>query len=249
MSNEPVNVICLKYLTRYGPHYVNRLRSAVGRHLSRPFRFLCFTENPDEISSDVEVHPIPQLDIPQRLNPSTWLKLALFGDGLADMKGMTLFLDLDVIITGSLDCFFDYKPDKICIIHNWLEWQKTVFREKPDIGNSSVFRFNAGESQWVLDTYLGEKEAAVRDYFPPQTYLTKAIRPRKAWWPDEWVRSFKRHCLPTFPLNYLMTPRIPSGARIIAFHGRPDPHQALEGYKSKWHRYCRPTPWIAEHWQ
>ena len=246
---KPVNVICMKYFTRYGPHYANRLRRAVQRHLSRPFRFVCFTDDPTGLDDAIEAHPLPPLNVPKQFYPSAWLKLAFFQNGLADLQGPTLVLDLDLVIVDSLDCFFDYEPDRICIIHNWIEWRKTLLRPRPDIGNSSVFRFNAGESQFVLDSFHSETEHALRDFPTEQSYLTKAIRPRKTWWPEEWVRSFKRQCMPSFPLNLIQPPRIPTGARIIAFHGKPDPDEALAGYRDKkLHKSCRPARWIQKHW-
>ena len=35
----------------YGPEYVNYLRAGVGRHLKRPFRFVCFTDDASRCSS------------------------------------------------------------------------------------------------------------------------------------------------------------------------------------------------------
>jgi hypothetical protein len=244
-----VNVICMKYFTRYGPHYVNRLHNAVGRHLSRPFRFLCFTDDPTGIQPGVEIFPLPPLNVPKKFYPSAWIKFAFFKNGLAKLEGPTLFLDLDLVILDSIDCFFDYEPDKICIIHNWIEWHKTIFRPRPDIGNSSAFRFMAGESQFVLDAFEAETEHALRDFPTDQAYMTKAMGAKKCFFPEDWARSFKRHCLPTFPLNFMIAPKIPTGARMIVFHGRPDPDQAVVGYRGKLHQSCLPAPWIAEHWR
>lgn len=246
---SPVNVICMKYFTRYGPHYVNRLRRAVQRHLKRPFRFVCFTDDPSGLEEGVEIQPLPPLAVPPEFYPSAWLKLAFFRNGLADLEGPTLFLDLDLVILDGLDCFFEYEPDRICIIHNWIEFRKTLLRPRPDIGNSSVFRFNAGNGQFVLDSFLSETEHALRDFPTEQAYLTKAIGDRRAWWPESWVRSFKRHCIPAFPLNLVLKPRIPAGVRIVAFHGRPDPDEAVAGFKDKPHRSCRPAAWIHDHWR
>lgn len=248
LAMKPVNVICMKYFTRYGPHYVNRLHRAVQRHLSHPFRFVCFTEDPAGIDPGIETPPLPPLQVPKEFYPSAWLKLAFFQNGLAELQGPTLFLDLDLVILGSLDDFFDYEPDRICIIHNWIEFHKTIFRPRPDIGNSSVFRFNAGASQFVLDSFNRETLHALHDFPTEQAYLTKAMGDQRAWWPEEWVRSFKRNCLPPFPLNLLQTPRVPRGTRIVAFHGRPDPDEALVGYKGKLHKSSRPAPWIKDHW-
>lgn len=246
---DTVNILTLKWGTRYGPHYVNRLAAGVRRHLTLPYRFVCFTDDKSGLAEGIEAHPLPSLDLPDRLNPSTWLKLALFGDDLAGLKGQSMFLDLDLLVTDNIDCFFDYRPDKICIIHNWIERRKELFRGRPNIGNSSVFRFRSGESQHVVDQYNSERDWAIANFFPPQTYLTHCIKERMAFWPEDWVRSFKRHCRPIWPFNHLLTPQFPRGAKMIAFHGRPDPHSALEGYKGKrTHHSVKPTPWIAAHW-
>ena len=52
------------------------------------------------------------------------------------------------------------------------------------------------------------------------------------YWPEEWCVSFKHSCLATFPLNLFQTPRLPAGAKIVVFHGNPNPPEAVVG-KSK----------------
>ena len=37
-------VLCMKWGTKYGPEYVNRLYSMVRRHLNGDFRFICLTD-------------------------------------------------------------------------------------------------------------------------------------------------------------------------------------------------------------
>ena len=39
------NVICIKWGTKFGPEYVNRLYHMVEKNLSIPHRFVCFTDN------------------------------------------------------------------------------------------------------------------------------------------------------------------------------------------------------------
>ena len=179
-----------------------------------------------------------------------WRKLCLFRDDLP-LTGLCLFLDLDIVITGGLDDFFSFaRPENIPIIHNWVAARKKIFRPDPQIGNSSVFRFMANQCRFVWDQFHREKDWALNNFRPPQTYLTHCIRPRMVYWPDDWVRSFKRHCVPMFPLNHFFVPRIPVGSRIVAFHGRPDPDEAIRGYRgTKSHHRCLPTPWVAEHWK
>ena len=49
-----VNVICLKWGTAYPPFYVNRLYAGVRRHMKRPFRFICFTNEPDGLDAGID---------------------------------------------------------------------------------------------------------------------------------------------------------------------------------------------------
>ena len=243
---SPVNILTLKWGSRYGPHFVNRLYEGVRANLGRPFRFHCLTDDEAGLLSEIETRPLPRLDIPDRFARTAWLKLGLFADGDAGLSGDCLFLDLDILITGNMDGFFDYKEGKRCIIQNWVQAHQ-VFKRRPDIGNSSVFRWRANSMGFVLDKFYSECDWALANFHPPQTYLTYALG-EKYWWPDSWVRSFKRHAVPLFPINLAMTPRLPKGTRILVFHGRPDPDQAKNGYRAKrLHRSTRPAPWIADY--
>ena len=165
----------------------------------------------------------------------------------AEFKGDCLFMDLDIVVTGSLDCFFDYMPGKRCIIHNWTQ-RHLLFKRRPDVGNSSIFRWRAHTMQFAVDKFYAEREWALANFRPPQAYLTYALG-EKYWWPEVWVQSFKRHSVPLFPLNLMMMPHRPKDARILVFHGRPDPDQAIQGYRPRrLHRRTKPAPWIAHYW-
>jgi hypothetical protein len=58
-----------------------------------------------------------------------WRKIALWAAELPGVSGDVLFLDLDVVITGSIDSFFDYEPSAtFCVIENWTQkgWTRPV---------------------------------------------------------------------------------------------------------------------------
>ena len=246
-SHTPVNILTLKWGDRYGPVFVNRLYEGVRANLSVPFRFFCFTDDDSDLLPEIETRPLPSIDLPESHARTTWLKLGLFADDRPDIEGDCLFLDLDILITGNMDCFFDFMPGKRCIIQNWIQ-RHLVFKQRPDIGNSSVVRWRANTMQSAIDKFYSERDWALANFKPPQTYLTHALG-EKYWWPETWVRSFKRHSVPSFPLNLIGTPRIPPGTRILVFHGLPDPDQALGGYRpARLHRRTRPAPWIADYW-
>ncbi|MFC6634624.1 glycosyl transferase [Microbulbifer taiwanensis] len=249
---SPVNVICMKWGDKYGPEYVNRLYRQVSRWLRLPHRFVCLTDKVDGLLDGIETLPIPDLGIEGRLGNTTWRKLGVFSNRLGNLEGPALFLDLDIVVCSDLTRFFAYQPDHICIIHNWISPHKTLLRPRPEIGNSSVFRFPANECSYIVEHFQAEKEQALQQWWPPQTYLTERIRDRMAYWPDSWVRSFKFHCRRGFPLNLVLPPRTPERVgepSIVAFHGLPHPHQALQGYEGKRpHHFTRPASWIGEHW-
>lgn len=246
------NVICLKWGTRYPAAYTNTLYRSVKKHLHRPFRFVCVTDDPTGLDEGIDAQPFPPN--PGYKDPDDWpgifAKLAILQDGFANLQGPTLFMDVDVVIMDDIDCFFDYKPGENCIIHNWIEWHKTLFRKRPNIGNSSVFRFEAGKSGYIFDTFIREFEAAHdhKKYPTEQAFLTYAMK-QVNWWPYEWVQSYKRGCRPIFPLNLFVAPKPPK-TRILVFHGHPDPDQAVVGFDDgKMRHKVLPAPWIEDYWK
>lgn len=247
-ETQPVNILCLKWGTRYPADYTNILYHSVKRHLHRPFRFVCVTDDAEGLDEGIEA-----VDFPPNPGYAKWpdifAKLAIYQDGFADLVGPTLFMDVDVVIQDDIDCFFDYKPGKNCIIHNWIEWHKTLFRKRPAIGNSSIFRFEAGKSGYIFDTFIREFEQANdKSLYPTeQAFMTHAMK-EVYWWPEQWAMSFKRSCRPIFPLNLFMAPKKPD-CKILVFHGAPDPDEAVVGFKdSKKHHWTLPCPWILDNW-
>ena len=257
---EKVNVLCLKWGTLYPAHYVNRLFRGVTAHLRRPFRFVCLTDDPQGLAAGIETYPIPEAPAGWQPNaryrrwPGIYLKLMLFRPGLADLKGPTLFLDLDQIVTGDLGRFFDFEPGSFCIIHNWIEWHKRLFRRRPDVGNSSCFRFEAGGPfGYVYEQWLSELDRAQdqRYFRTEQAYMTYAVGlGRIRWWPENFVRSFKRSCQWPWPLNHFLVPRFNPDTGILCFHGHPAPDEAIAGYRGRHlNTWVRPCPWVKELWE
>lgn len=252
MAQDMVNIICLKWGTRYPATFTNILYASVKRHLHRPFRFVCFTEDPSGLNPAIDAQPFPPNPSPEHFPswPCIWVKLALFQNGLANLQGPTLFFDVDVVIQEDIDCLFDYLPGKNCIIHNWIERRKSLFRKRPRIGNSSCFRFEAGKSQYIYDTFLREIDDALdrSKYTTEQAFMTHAMGDNLNWWPEDWIKSFKRSCIPWFPFNLFIAPRKPK-TKVLVFHGKPDPDNAGEGFRdNKLHHTVLPCHWVYEDW-
>ena len=242
------HVICMKWGTKYGPHYVNSLYAMARRHLTGNFRFICLTDDRQGIRSEVECFPIPPVDIKPEaagVPDRAWKKLTTFSRDLSEVYGLSgpaLFLDLDVVVVGSLDAFFTQPGDFLIIKDYRRPWRVT--------GNSSVYRYEIGKHVDVLDDFR-EHEMAIRAEFRnEQTYLSDYLHKqgKLQYWPSEWCPSFKYHGIPVWPTNYWREPFVPDGARIVIFHGECNPPDALAGKRNRRFRFIQPARWVAEHW-
>jgi hypothetical protein len=220
-----VNVVCLKWGTKYDPEYVNRLYSMVERNLSVPHRFICLTDNPAQLHPDIEIRPIEHREL-----TGWWHKLTLFKPRIYDLEGSTLFLDLDIVIVSSLDPFF-YHPGEFCIIGHWT----------PNYYNSAVFRLNIGSHPEVWETFEPKYRDITERFLGDQDWITETISNATSW-PSDWVVSYKKHCI---PLGGEGPAKIPSNARIVAFHGHPRPHEIKDGPCGAWQQ----ATWINELWK
>jgi len=248
-----VNVVCLKWGTMYGPEYVNRLFNMVSRHLTLPFRFICMTEFTEGLNGDIEVYPLPEFPEPPPEHAqycSAWRKLALFQPGIAEMQGKVLFLDLDVLVMDNIDAFFSFS-NKLSIIENWYQPGQLV-------GQASVFCFDAGKPAALLDNYLREPLAVLKQYRTEQAYITGELGAEGVeFFPESWCLSFKKHCMPSGISRFFSSAvKQPKNVKILVFHGRPNPPDAIKGewgkalpWYKKWYKRVQASPWVAEHWQ
>src|SRR3546814_20879660 len=78
---------------------------------------------------------------------------------------------------------------------------------------------------------------------PPRSTRTDTL------FPYTTLFRSKRHCLPGGVMNWVRRPAIPEGAKIIVFHGHPNPPEAARGVWPQWHKHLRPAPWILDYWQ
>lgn len=260
MSNRPpVTILCMRWGHKFGPEYVHHLHAGVKKHLSHPFRFVCFTDAPGEVPAGVEAYPLPKFDLPAGEQDLVWRKLALFKSPLFDLKGPALFLDLDVVIVGNLDPFIE-RPGPFHIIRDddlalpkpgrWLNPRRA--RQLARIGNSSVVRFEIGANGDIAEQYLADpaKVMASTPNRREQEFLTEqmAARGQLQHWPKGWCVSFKNHCVPLFAASYWRNPHPPADARIVVFAGKLKIPEAIDGGGGSWYRRIGPSPWLKKAW-
>lgn len=240
-------VICMKWGTLYGAEYVNRLYAMVRVNTTGPLRFVCLTDNTQGIRAEVECFDCPLLDIPRPHQLRGWRKISLFArsEALFGLSGAWLYLDLDTVVTDRLDDFFQYEPEQtFLVMKNWTQ-------PNSGIGNTSCYRFTVGAHVDVLERLMANAMPLIKQYRNSQTYISRTISSLQ-FWPDAWCTTFKVQSVPAWPLRFFKTPRIPRGAKVIAFPGDPNPVEAIRGewpvkkpFK-KLYKHIRPSPWIQD---
>jgi hypothetical protein len=169
--------------------------------------------------------------------------LASFAQDLHGLRGTALFLDVDVVIVGNMDGFFEV-PGDFMIIHDYKRpWRIT--------GNSSVYRYELGAHPEVLEYFRHNFDSIRKQFRNEQAYLSDFLhrQGKLAYWPAAWCPSFKYHSIPAWPTNYWTGPQIPQDARIVIFHGECNPPDALAGKRNRKFRFIKPALWVAEHWK
>jgi hypothetical protein len=240
-------IVCMKWGTRYPADYANRLWSMIKRNTKRPTRLVCYTDDNTGLDPEIEAYPLPPITLPERVAWTPWRKISLWAPTLPGLSGNVLFLDLDLVITGSIDAFFDFEPQStFCVIENWTQMGS-------GIGNTSAYRFKVGSHPYLLHDLQSGPEEILAKYRNEQTYLSPIIT-EKTFWPADWCVSFKHTLMPRWPLNFFKVTPLPPETKIVAFTGKPDPDEARDGlWQAPWYKkvykHVRPTPWIGEHWR
>ncbi len=238
-----MTIVTIKWGNRYPSDYMNRLFRAVLAHGIKDAEFVCFTDDAAGLDPAIQARPLPEIDLPEKYRWTFWRKLSLF-DPVLGLRGPCLYFDLDVVITGDLTPLFAAWSGNPRFIRNWLG-AKTIRRGGYERINSSVMLFEGSAGARVLERFHSDPQAALARYPTDQGFIHDCFEDVAEFFDEGLCVSFKRHCLPKFPLNLIQPAKVPAGACVVCFHGKPDPFEAAAGYHSgKLKHRCCPTPWI-----
>lgn len=252
-------VVCLKWGTAFPALHVNVLHAAVRRNLSIPFRFVCLTDNPDGLAEGIDAMPIPDMGLKtEQWAYGWWAKLSIFKRGLFPDADAVMYLDLDVLVQGSLDPFVQMvrSGNHLHILREWNPtlWSLFPLALRPDRGvQGSLMAFRPGEAHYIFDDFMADKEKAYRTAHDDQSYLTKTVVDR-VYWPHDWCVSFRRCCLWYYPFNLVFrTVRRPKRAKVIVFHGLPRPWDLILKPGERWGTARKfgdqPVEWVKDYYR
>ena len=238
----------MKWGERYSSIFVNRLFTSIQKHTKKPTTLHCFTDNPIGIDKNIKCYPLPHINLPEKISKTPWRKISVWQYPLFDFMGDLLFLDLDLVVTGNLDRFFDYHPGKFCVIENW-----TQIGQK--IGNTSCFKFPTGKYDFVFKKFQNNPFKIWKKFHIEQTYLSHEINDQ-IFWPSGWCKSFKHNLLPSWPLRIWKPAKLPAETSIVAFTGKPDPDDVIQGiwpvkksqFYKKIYKQLKTPKWVSDNW-
>lgn len=258
---QPVNILCMKWGDYYGPHYANRLYYAVQRNLSRPFRFICFTDDARGLDTGIEAMPLPDEEVGGSAD-LRWRKVSVFKPKLFDLSGPALFLDLDVTVVGNLDTLFDL-PGSFRVCHERTLFPKRFrnirrallnrrrYRQANAEGNTSVFRFEIGALGTIWERYLADPEHTVNKYRREQEYVCDIASQQGllAYWPAELCVSYRDNCKPGGLRGRFRARRIPDAARVVVFTSGLTMEDVLSGPAREPLRPAKDARWLQAAWR
>lgn len=224
------------YRSTFTAHHVNTMRKMVRRNYPGDLRFICITDDPDGIDDGIEVVRLwdKHRDI---LNPSwpgsgpsCYRRLRAFSKEFEDIAGKRFVsIDLDVVITGDLTAVFD-RPEDFVIYDPLMTGYKY---------NGSMWLMTTGSRSQVWERFDGKtspQEAASAGHKgSDQAWMQYVLGANEAVWDRRHgVMSYRRDC------RDRMRGGLPKAARVVMFHGRPDPWDKVAIARS---------PWILEHYR
>lgn len=259
MTAAKAAVGCVKWGARYGPDYVNVLFRAVRAHLARPHRFVCVTDDAAGLDAGIDVRPFPEFTVPRATwRRSCFPKIAILAPGLLADDEIVLQVDLDLMVVGGLDAFFELFAARPAF-YSLREWNPALVRAvvpfalRPDRGTQgSIYLYRAGDQRRMFADFDANTAQVFARYKSDRFYFPR-IADNPAYLPHDWCPSFKNACVWYWPLNLAFPePRLPPGARILAFHGAPRPLDLLGPPGKRWGTRRKfgfqPVPWVRDYW-
>lgn len=224
-----VTVLCVRFGTRYGREYVERLRNMVSRHMTIPYEFVCLTD---------DQHPIEGVRSIVQPNAGYargwWHKVHMF-DPTLPLRGRILFFDLDVVIHDNINKLVTTFGSDFIGIHDF----NRAFYANWNNLNSSVMAWDAGSQKHIWEQFSVSPRDAQR--LPgDQDWIWKTSRDRIKFWPREWIQSYKweirkREDLAMIngkrrfkEVHHEVTP--PPGCCVTVFHGDPKPQDVQDRF-------------------
>lgn len=224
---QPVDTSYQRHLRRVGNipralvnKYVNNLYQGVSRWTTEEFKFVCFTNEKLDLDEGIETRPLKMMSTKGVLP-----RMYMFSEEAGLFGSQVLSLDLDLIITGSLDSLLRYNG-LFCTRKSWTRGEETLI-------DGDIMSFRAGKETEDLfwrpikqATILVEALTQGRERF----WVRSVMEGREV---DTWQDTLPGQVC-SYKFHVMGRGQVPQGARIISCHGYPRPHQIEQKWRAEY---------------
>ena len=124
-----------------------------------------------------------------------------------------------------------------------------------NIGNTSCFRFPLNKFNFIFNEFEKNSNFIWKNYHIEQVFISRRID-KQYFWPREWCKSFKHSLLPSWPQRIWKPVELSRNTSIVAFTGKPDPDDVLEGkwpvkkgqFFKKIYKQLKTPQWLIDNW-
>lgn len=197
-GRKTLNIVCFRWGS-WDDEYVYRLKNMIERHLTLPYNFICFSDRPVK---NVNWSEIPKEALNLNRN---FTKLWVYSENNG-LHGRTILFDLDMVIIGSLDEMLSYSGD-------WCGIRGLSKESKPKVGGG-LLSFDHDKFHYIWDN---------RDQYKHHRGNERFVYGEIFKTPDTWQDLY-----PNQLASYKWGRPFHENMRIIAFHGKPRPHQVTD---------------------
>jgi hypothetical protein len=221
LSNEKITVICVRFGTKYGREYVERLRNMVSRHLTIPYEFVCLTDD------HVPIDGVRTIFQPQANYKKLWWHKVHMFDSTLPVSGRLLYLDLDLMICNNIDKLVFNLGDSFMGIKDF----NRKFHSSWIYLNSSAMSWVHGDHSYIWDQFKLNSAEAQRLH-GDQDWIWRTAKNKIKFWPQEWIQSYKWEIRNKTELELkngvrkftsVRDVQIPKECSVVVFHGDPKP--------------------------
>ena len=226
---DKLTVLCVRFGTKYGREYVERLRNMAARHIKVPYEFVCLT---DDINPIEGVRSIVQpLAGYHRL---WWHKVHMFDAGLP-LSGRILYFDLDIIICADVEKLIRGSGNKFLGIRDF----NRKFHPGWNILNSSVMSWLHGQHSYIFEDFKRDPLHAQK-LLGDQDWIWRVAKQKITFWPDDVIQSYKWEIRERGDLmvdrgkrkfkTVSNSTNIDENCCIVVFHGDPKPEDIQDKF-------------------
>ncbi|MGD9739585.1 MAG: hypothetical protein AB7O56_01045 [Bauldia sp.] len=219
-----IQVVCVKWGTRYGAADVNRLMRAVAAHATEAVRYVCVTDRPDDAyDANIVLKPFPDFALPfEHMKSGCRLKLSVFAPGLLSPDDPTIFLDLDTMVRSDIARIAEQlrrRPALYMLQNHYVPfWRvqkqlRPILRDRYYFGNSSILAFFPRAFGYIFADFntLAAAQSGVlpKHLVSDERFMSYAARDRLRVFPHRLAVKFAEEFMTPWPFLEALRRRLP----------------------------------------